>query len=167
MVSYTLQNRFLRPYRPGNLNVNGAGLPQLLPGNVDLSVTWAHRDRIQEVSPDPTLFSAGNIGPEPGVTYTVEFINEDGVTQGVQTGLTGTSFDYTAEAEDLGKYEQSPTGIFEVTGTPVAPELRRNTELTFKLKSVRDGLDSYQEHNITVERAGYGYNYGNFYGGVS
>ena len=160
VVSYTLQNRFLRPYRPGNLNVNGAGLPQLLPGNVDLSVTWAHRDRIQEVSPDPTLFSAGNIGPEPGVTYTVEFINEDGVTQGVQTGLTGTSFDYTTEVEDLGKYEQSPTGIFEVTGTPVAPELRRNTELTFKLKSVRDGLDSYQEHNITVEREGYGYNYG-------
>lgn len=166
-VGYTLQNRQLRPYRPGNLRVNGQVFPELLPADQNMVWSWSHRDRTQEVTPDPTVFSAGNIGPEAGVTYTLEVFNEDGASQLVESGLTGTSFDYTTEVDDLGKYELSPTGIFQVTGTPVVPKLRRNTELTFKLKSVRDGLDSYQEHNVTVERAGYGYNYGNFYGGVS
>lgn len=167
LVDYTLQNRQLRPYRPGNLKVNGQVFPEILPADQNMIWSWAHRDRTQETAGAPTLFSAGNIGPETGVTYTLEVINEDGVSQLVETGLTTTQYEYINEAADLGKYELAPSGIFSIVGgAAVTPELRRNTELRFKLKSVRDGLDSFQEHDFTVERAGYGYNYGNYYGGV-
>ncbi len=160
VVSYTLQNRQLRPYRLGNLYVNGQSFPSILPADQNMMWSWSHRDRTQEVTEQPTLFSAGNIGPEAGVTYTLEVINEDGVTQLAEPGLATTQYEYTTEAADLGKYELSPSGIFTTTDAGVVPALRRNTELRFKLKSVRDGLDSFQEHDVTVERAGYGYNYG-------
>lgn len=41
-----------------------------------------------------------------------------------------------------------------------------NTQLRIELESVRDGYTSQQRHNFAFERAGWGYNYGNFYGGV-
>jgi len=43
---------------------------------------------------------------------------------------------------------------------------RLNSRVRFELESVRGGLVSRQKHNITVDRAGYGYNYGNYYGGI-
>ena len=43
---------------------------------------------------------------------------------------------------------------------------RLNSRVRFELESVRDGLASRQKHNITVDRAGYGYQYGNYYGGI-
>jgi hypothetical protein len=36
--------------------------------------------------------------------------------------------------------------------------------LRFELESVRAGLASYQKHNHTVRRTGYGFNYGQYYG---
>jgi hypothetical protein len=42
---------------------------------------------------------------------------------------------------------------------------RINGELRIELESVRDGLTSYQNHDITVLREGYGFNYGKLYGG--
>lgn len=161
VFSYTLQNRQLRPYRPGNVGVNGQLLPETISADQDPIFSWSHRDRTQETTGAPMLFSAGNIGPEPGVTYTLEVIDEDGVSQVVETGLTGNSYEYITETVDLGKSELAPSGVFTtVGGTPITPAARRNTELRFKLKAVRDSLDSFQEHDLTVERAGYGYNYG-------
>lgn len=46
-----------------------------------------------------------------------------------------------------------------------APALRRSTTLKVELLSQRDGLDSWQKHEHTVIRKGYGYHYGNYYGG--
>ena len=43
---------------------------------------------------------------------------------------------------------------------------RINGRLRIELESVRDGLTSYQHHDHTVYRPGYGFNYGMFYGGV-
>ncbi len=42
---------------------------------------------------------------------------------------------------------------------------RVNGRLRFELESVRGGLVSYQKHNHTVLREGYGFNYGYYYGG--
>lgn len=42
---------------------------------------------------------------------------------------------------------------------------RMNGRLRFELESVRGGLVSYQKHNHTVLREGYGFNYGYYYGG--
>ncbi len=44
--------------------------------------------------------------------------------------------------------------------------LRLNGHVRCELESLRDGLTSYQKHDISVDRAGYGYNWGKYYGGV-
>lgn len=41
------------------------------------------------------------------------------------------------------------------------------SQLTITIGSTRDGLDSWQDHSITVERAGWGYNWGKYWGGAS
>lgn len=46
-----------------------------------------------------------------------------------------------------------------------ATSYRVNGRLRFELESVRGGLASYQKHNHTVLREGYGFNYGYYYGG--
>lgn len=43
---------------------------------------------------------------------------------------------------------------------------RQNGKLRIELESVRDGKTSYQAHDHTVRRAGYGFNYGESYGGI-
>lgn len=53
-----------------------------------------------------------------------------------------------------------PGAEFDTAGTG-----RLNGRLRFELESVRGGLVSYQEHNHTVLREGYGFNYGYYYGG--
>ena len=45
-------------------------------------------------------------------------------------------------------------------------EERLNGNLTFELESARNGYTSYQKHEHTVNRYGYGINYGQYYGGV-
>lgn len=47
----------------------------------------------------------------------------------------------------------------------VSAGYRINGRLRFELESVRGGLVSYQKHNHTVLREGYGFNYGYYYGG--
>ena len=42
---------------------------------------------------------------------------------------------------------------------------RVNGRLRFELEAKRGGLVSYQKHNHTVLREGYGFNYGYYYGG--
>lgn len=53
---------------------------------------------------------------------------------------------------------------------PAAPFPGQNTQalngrLRIELESARDGLASLRHHNVVVRRAGYGFNYGMFYGG--
>ena len=43
---------------------------------------------------------------------------------------------------------------------------RQNGLLRFELESVRDDLISFQKHDWSVRRTGYGFNYGMYYGGV-
>lgn len=54
-----------------------------------------------------------------------------------------------------------PTSAFaDYLGNPVL-----NGRLRYELEAVRGGLVSYQKHNHTVLREGYGFNYGYYYGG--
>lgn len=52
-------------------------------------------------------------------------------------------------------------------GILTAPTVRPNGRLRIELESVRDSLTSYQHHDVTILRPGYGFNYGQFYGGKS
>lgn len=169
-VSYTFQDRQRRPYPPGDVQFDGQYFPKVVNADHDASITWAHRDRTQQLA-DPTDFKAGNIGPEEGVTYHLRIYDEDGDLVVDDDTLTGTSFDYISEKTDLGKNESSPSGIYDLveagTGNTINPtgDFRRNTSLNIKLKSKRDDLNSFQEHDFIVERDGWGYNYGNYWGG--
>ena len=52
---------------------------------------------------------------------------------------------------------------WDIQGSPAA---RLNGTVRAEIESVRAGLISHQKHNITVDRAGYGYNCGKYYGGI-
>ena len=67
----TFDSRAIRPYPAGNLKVDGlySSFDTIKTGTV--SLTWAYRDRLQQVSPNITDFADGNIGPEAGTTYSI------------------------------------------------------------------------------------------------
>ena len=59
----------------------------------------------------------------------------------------------------------TPTQIADMYAASI-PEGRINGNLRVELESLRDGLTSIQNHNIPCDRAGYGLQYGNYYGGA-
>lgn len=129
----TFNQRFARPYPPGNFMINGVawhnGTIAMTPLATSMVLTWAHRDRILQ---DDTLISheAASIGPESGTTYKVEIYDSLGAFVTSYSGITGTTWSYTrsnAEA-DLG----AATG-------------------RLKFFSVRDGLDSFQKYEAIIE----------------
>ena len=144
--SYTFAGRMIRPYPPGNVKVNNVMWPTVILGQIAL--TWAHRDRMQQTVYLVTQAEA-NIGPEAGVTYTVRVYNENGSLQKTVTGLTTTAWNYltTDEATD--------SGLGRING-----------KFRIEIESVRAGYTSWQKQTRSVDRAGYGLNYGKYYGGT-
>jgi len=134
------------PYPPGDVRINGAAYPAAILGPVEL--TWAHRDRTQQTA-YLVAQTAGDIGPEPGVTYRVRYYGEDGTLLRTRTGLTATTDGWPEEAVDS-----------------ALPGGRLNSQLTVEIDAQRGALDSLHLHRIEVDRAGYGYQYGNYYGGI-
>ncbi len=144
--SYTFAGRMIRPYPPGNVKVNNVMWPTTILGQIAL--TWAHRDRMQQTVYLVTQ-SEGNIGPEAGVTYTVRFYNENNSLQKTLTGLTTTAWTYlTAD-------EATDSGLGRING-----------KFKVEIESVRAGYTSWQKQTRSVDRAGYGLNYGKYYGGI-
>lgn len=142
--SLAMNRRQNRPYPPGDMRMNGAAYPQSVSG--DLVITWAHRDRLsQTVSLTPQ--SAASIGPEPGTTYTVRVRDRNGTVVRTQAGLTATSWTWTVAAA--------------ATDAATAGD-----RVTVEIESVRDGLASWQAQACTVERAGWGLRWGQYWGGV-
>ena len=95
-MNLVLDNRYQRPYPPGNFKLNGTVYPAAVSG--DLVITWAHRDRTQQTAylNDQT---EGNIGPEAGTTYTVRIYDAGGPTlKHTEAGLSGTTWTYTQAA---------------------------------------------------------------------
>lgn len=143
--TYVLKARHWKPYAPGNFKVNTQVYPTTINGPLVLS--WAHRDRTQQVVKPIIDHTAGNIGPEIGATYRIDVYRQNGSTLITSvTGLTTTSWSWPSENSDTNNVPDSVQRI--------------------KLTTVRDGVDSWQSHDITVERTGAGYNLGNHLGGI-
>ena len=136
----------IRPYPPGNVKVNNLMWPTVILGQIAL--TWAHRDRMQQTVYLVTQTEA-NIGPEAGTTYTVRVYNENNGLQKTVTGLSTTDWSYltTDEATD--------SGLGRING-----------KLKIEIEAVRGGYTSWQKQTRSVDRAGYGLNYGKYYGGI-
>jgi hypothetical protein len=139
-----LTGRQARPYPPGHVRINGQREPAVVAG--DLILTWAHRDRIQQTA-YLVRQDEGDIGPEPGTTYTVRLRDRNGTLVRSETGLTGNgwTWDLASAAVDAG-----------VAGDRV----------TVEIEAERDGLSSWQAQTRTTERAGYGLRWGQYWGGL-
>jgi hypothetical protein len=133
-LSDSFNSRQVRPYPPGNFQINGSSYPTSFSGQPTIS--WSHRDRTAQTT--IVEHSAGNIGPEAGTTYTLRIYNQSDVLVRTEPGLTGTSYTYL-EAD-----ERSDCGL--------GPADPLNTSLRFELWSVRDGYSSWQQYDLTVNR---------------
>jgi hypothetical protein len=136
----------IRPYSPGNVKVNNVMWPMVILGQI--SLTWAHRDRMQQTVYLVTQ-TEGNIGPETGATYTLRIYNENNALQKTVTGLSTTAWNY------LTSDEATDSGLGRING-----------RLKVEVEAVRDGYASWQRQTRSFDRAGFGLNYGKYYGGI-
>jgi len=147
--SVIMGNRFARPYPPARLRFYQSyyGSFQAYPGWIvgELQIDWRHRDRTQQTA-DLIDGSSASIGPEAGVTYTLQIFGGAGTLLREITGITADTYTYAKATE-----ESDTIGIY-------------NHQLRIVLKAVRDAYESWTEYDITNDRAGYGYNYGLYYG---
>lgn len=143
--TYTFQARHIRPYAPGYFRINNVQYPADIYGN-DPTFAWAHRNRLQQTA-YMVAQNEGNIGPEAGTTYTFRVRNaETNSIVFTQTGITGTTFNLTAEQE-------------LAMGAP--------QEVSYEVLSVRDGYNSWQANSIRTSRHGLGFQLGQELGGVA
>lgn len=113
------------PYPPGRVRINNVAYPTA-PVTSTVTITWAHRDRKQQTAPVINDTTAGDIGPETGVTYSLE-IRKGGALIEQASGISGTS--YTVQAT-------LTSGVH-----------------TLRLWAVRDGINSWQRHDFDWEYA--------------
>lgn len=131
----TMAARQARPYPPGDLQVNtipfGTFETDLEVASGEVDLTWTHRDR--ELQADQLVpHEDASVGPEAGTTYTVRVYDGASLLRTV-TGITGTSWTYDGS-------------MISTDGEPT------EEAWTFKVKSVRGGLDSWQEYEFQVHR---------------
>lgn len=125
----------MRPYPPGNVQINGSRWPASIGAAEELAITWAHRDRRQQTV-NMIRQDEGSIGPEAGTTYTLRIYGETDTLICTASGITGTSYTY-----------QSAT---EIADSGLG---RLNTSLRVELESVRGGLASLQKWNWSIVRS--------------
>jgi hypothetical protein len=121
------RSRANRPYPPGNVKIDGEAYPTLtLLPDEGFTVTWSHRDRLQQTAAVIEDTTYGDIGPEDGTTYSIGLFDDADNPVDFDSGLTTTEWDW------------------------VPPVEFADGEYTLKLWSVRDGYASWQRHEILV-----------------
>lgn len=107
-----------RPYPPGRFRINNIDYPSAI-GTATIGVSWHHRDRLQQTA---TLLdtTAGNIGPEPGTTYTCRLLRVD--TSAVLDEVTG------------------------ITGNGATLTTTYEGRVRVEVFSLREGRESFQRH---------------------
>jgi hypothetical protein len=95
----TIVGRAARPYAPGNVKVNGTAYPDYIGSSSELSLSWSHRDRLQQTGETIIDTTSGDIGPEAGTTYTLRIYGEANTLLRTESAIAGTSYTYTAANE--------------------------------------------------------------------
>lgn len=128
---HTIEGRYHKPYCPGNVQVNGFNFPTEIED--DITISWAHRDRITQTG-GFVQWTDGNVGPEEGVTYSLELVDDEtsSIVKSL-TGVTDTSYTYliTDEIIEHGKYHE---------------------EFTLRIWSERGGIASYKVFEVSFTR---------------
>jgi hypothetical protein len=126
----TMDSRAVRPYPPGDLQIDGSSYPPLSGAGLILysashALTWKHRDRLQQTAGTIEDYTATDIGPEAGTTYRVDVYATmgDGSIDLYQTVGAITTNYYTITTDPV------PAGAATVH---------------FTVTSVRGGYDAWQ-----------------------
>ena len=92
--SATLTKRAVRPYRPANVKINTQMWPAVITG--ELSLTWAHRNRLVETSV-PLKWDEASTTPEVGTTYNVKFYSDEVLVKSESSSGTSSGLTYVEE----------------------------------------------------------------------
>lgn len=96
----TFVGRQAKPYSPGQVQIESQFFPERLNALLGVDLNWVHRDRITQLNPtQASWFDTGTGSPETGVSYTVRIRGETSNLISTNTGITGTTFDYTSAQE--------------------------------------------------------------------
>jgi hypothetical protein len=125
-----IKGRANRPYPPANVKINDEYWPVEIEN--DLVLTWVDRNRIQQTGGEILGFFESGITLESGVTYQLILVEQDenDVVLRTQNLSLGSLNTYTFATSSM----DANTFSIEIT-----------------LKSLRDGFESYQSFNHTVE----------------
>ena len=67
--------RAIRPYPPANVKLNDGYWPSSIDGH--LTLTWVHRNRVQQTGGEILGWFDGGVTPEAGATYTVKIYDDE------------------------------------------------------------------------------------------
>lgn len=149
-VTRSIQQRFIRPYPPGNVKINNVAYPSSVSG--DITFSWANRNRVNQTA-NVVLQTDGNITPETGQTTTIRIYGGASLTtlRRTYSGLTGTSQTWTSA---------------DIIADGASGDSTIRIEIEASRTDANGTFVSLQKHVIAVDRAGYGLNYGKYYGGI-
>jgi len=127
-------SRLVRPYPPDDIFINGSSFASSFSGQPTLS--WYNRDRTNINEVQYTGLHTGSA--EAGTTYKLEIYDETltNLIRIVNPAISPYEYTWENEMDDCG------------LGSGDA----LNTQLRFVLTSIRDGYDSFQSIDITVQR---------------
>ena len=90
-LSVEMNARAIRPYPPANVKINGEYYPDFIDGH--LTVTWAHRNRLQQTGGDILGWTDAGVTLESGATYTIEIYDlETGTLKYQVSEITDDSY---------------------------------------------------------------------------
>ncbi|MAQ09573.1 MAG: hypothetical protein CMQ11_07040 [Gammaproteobacteria bacterium] len=87
-MTLTLNQRACRPYAPGDLRINGESYAPNAYYEGEVTVTWTHRNRIEQTGGYLVDHTAGDIGPEPGVEYRLRLYVDDVLEQEIEPAVS-------------------------------------------------------------------------------
>ena len=160
--SVTTDQRYHRPYPPADLKVNSEYFPEIIYGGLTLS--WKHRDRTQQLQYVNTYQTDEDIGPESGVSYTLNIYDEADLLILTDDTITSNAYAFTTSAElalsagadtyDSKALEVAPVAYYpldEVSGS-VAEDKSANS-----LDAVIASMDSYNQSGLLLSDNVFGF----------
>lgn len=89
----TLDGRAWRPYAPGDFRINGDSY-EPIDYSGELTITWTHRNRLEQTGGTIVDHTAGDIGPEPDTLYRLQGYADD-VLFYTEDDIAGTTTSWT------------------------------------------------------------------------
>lgn len=141
-----MASRAFRPYPPGNLQIDSASYPgydsnSTVEFDLTNTISWAHRDRLQQTDAFLYDYTYGNIGPEDGTTYVVR-------VEGLDSSLSSLGNIVSENVGNVTSYTfGSNTEVENVSALENADYVR------ISVLSRRDGYDSWQAASTVIRNA--------------